>query len=281
LADIALLPAESGLYGLVASDPTVSRTIDRLAAATDRRASKRKAGVRACGRRKIFLAVGIGPGAAALEVYKTVSYSQDGRKEEQAMGTAAATTLKLDPVREQAILYATLEVLAETGYDALRLDAVAARAKASKATLYRHWTGKADLVGAAVRSYEQTDDLIEETDTGSLHGDLLAILRAITDTMTGPTGQIMTGVMIVMQRDSELAEAVRASIIKDRQHIIQRMLDRAIARGELPADTDTEIFEEIAPAVLFTRIFILGRPTDKTYLTRLADSILIPLMTRH
>ena len=197
------------------------------------------------------------------------------------MGTAATTALKLDPEREQAIIHATLELLAETGYDALRLDAVAARAKASKATLYRHWTGKADLVVAAVKSYEHTDHLIGETDTGTLRGDLLAILRAITDTMTGPTGQILTGVMIAMQRDSDLAGAVRSSILKDRQHIIQRMLDRAIARGELPADTDTEIFEEIAPAVLFTRIFILGRPPTETDLTRLADNILIPLMTRH
>jgi len=97
--------------------------------------------------------------------------------------------------------------------------------------------------------------------------------------MTGPTGQILTGVMIAMQRDSELAEAVRTSILQDRQHIIQRMLDRAIDRGELPADTDVEIFEEIAPAVLFTRIFILGKPPDETDLTRLADNILIPLMT--
>ncbi|MCW2718314.1 TetR/AcrR family transcriptional regulator [Pseudonocardia sp.] len=197
------------------------------------------------------------------------------------MGSAATTALKLDPERERAIIHATLELLAETGYDALRLDAVAARAKASKATLYRHWTGKADLVVAAVKSYEHTDHLIGETDTGTLRGDLLAILRAIRDTMTGPTGQILTGVMIAMQRDSELAGAVRTSILKDRQHIIQRMLDRAIARGELPADTGTEIFEEIAPAVLFTRIFILGRPTNETDLTRLADNILIPLMTRH
>jgi AcrR family transcriptional regulator len=197
------------------------------------------------------------------------------------MGSAATTALKLDPERERAIIHATLELLAETGYDALRLDAVAARAKASKATLYRHWTGKADLVVAAVKSYEHTDHLIGETDTGTLRGDLLAILRAIRDTMTGPTGQILTGVMIAMQRDSELAGAVRTSILKDRQDIIQRMLDRAIARGELPADTGTEIFEEIAPAVLFTRIFILGRPTNETDLTRLADNILIPLMTRH
>jgi AcrR family transcriptional regulator len=197
---------------------------------------------------------------------------------------AVTTTLKLDPDREQTILRATLDVLAETGYDALRLDMVAARAKASKATLYKYWPGRADLVVAAVKCFKQTD-VIAQTDTGSLRGDLLAILRAKRDTMTGPMGQIMTGVMIAMQRDPELAEAVRTSILQDRQHIIRRVLDRAIARGELPADTDTdtdtEIFEEITPAMLFTRIFIQGRATDEAHLTRLTDNILIPLMTRH
>lgn len=192
----------------------------------------------------------------------------------------ATTAPRLDPEREQAILLATLDVLAESGYDALRLDVVAARAKASKATLYKYWPGKADLVVAAVKCYEQAD-LIAGTDTGSLRGDLLTILRGIRDTMTGPTGGIMTGMMIAMQRDAELAETVRTAILEDKHHIIQRVLDRAIARGELPADTDSEIFEEIAPAVLFTRIFIEGKPTDEAYLTRLTDSILIPLMTRN
>src|SRR5438445_7159203 len=129
-----------------------------------------------------------------------------------------APALKLDPEREQAILGATLEVLAETGYDALRLDVIAARAKASKATLYRHWPSKADLVVAAVKCYKQTDHLAE-TDTGSLRGDLLASLRAIADTMTGPTGQIMAGLVIAMQRDDELAHTVRISMLEDQPHL--------------------------------------------------------------
>lgn len=190
-----------------------------------------------------------------------------------------STAPRLDPDREQAILTATLEVLAETGYDALRLDMVAARAKASKATLYKYWTGKADLVAAAVKRYEPTD-LSERTDTGCLRGDLLAILHGIQDTMNGPTGQIMTGLMIVMQRDPELAETVRASVLENWHLIIQHTLDRAVAHGELPASTDREILEEIAPAVLYTRTFIEGKPTGEAYLTRLADDILIPLMTR-
>ena len=189
-------------------------------------------------------------------------------------------TVRLDPDREQAILQATLELLAETGYDGLRLDTVAARAKASKATLYRHWPGKADLVVAAIKCYKQAD-LAADADTGSLRGDLLAALRGIRDMMTGPTGQIMAGVMIAMQRDSELASAVRAAMLEDKQHLVPQMLDRAIARGELPPRTDPEIFPEVAPAVLFTRIFIHGKSADEAYLIRLTDHILIPLMTRH
>jgi AcrR family transcriptional regulator len=189
-------------------------------------------------------------------------------------------TVRLDPEREEAILRATLEVLAETGYDGLRLDTVAARAKASKATLYRHWPGKADLVVAAVKCYKQTD-LVAATDTGSLRGDLLAALRGIRDMMTGPTGQIMAGLMIAMQRDSELASTVRTTMLEDKQHLVAQMLGRAVERGELPAETDPEIFPEIAPAVLFNRIFLHGKPADEPYLTFLTDKILIPLMTRH
>ena len=186
----------------------------------------------------------------------------------------------LDPARERGILKATLEVLAETGYDGLRLDAVAARARASKATLYRHWSGKPDLVTSAIRSYERIDDLVGETDTGSLRGDMLAILRAMTATMTGPTGRIMTGMMVVIQRDRELAEAVRTSIIAGRQHIIAGMLDRALLRRELPPESTVSLFDEIAPAVLFTRIFVLGLPVRERDLVHLADDILLPLLTR-
>ena len=193
---------------------------------------------------------------------------------------AVATTLKLDPEREEAILRATLEVLAETGYDGLRLDMVAARAKASKATLYRHWPGKAHLVVCAVKCYEQ-DELLADTDTGSLRGDVLATLSAMKDMMTGPTGQVMTGLMIAMQRDAELAATVRAAMLEDKQQVTRHMLDRAIARGELTEDTDPEIFPEVAPAVLFTRIFMYGKPADEAFLVHLTDDIIMPLMTRH
>ena len=186
---------------------------------------------------------------------------------------------KLDPEREQAILGATLEVLAETGYEALRMDAVAARAKASKATLYRHWPGKPDLVVAAFKCYKQ-EDLAEGADTGSLRGDILATLHGVRDIMTGPAGQMMTGVMVAMQKDEELARIVRESMLEDKDGVTRQMLDRAIERGELPPDTDPDLFPDVAPAMLFMRIFVNALPADDDYLVRMTDDILIPLMVR-
>lgn len=186
---------------------------------------------------------------------------------------------KLDPEREKAILGATLELLAETGYEALRLDAVASRAKASKATLYRHWPGKAELVVAAVKCYEQ-DDLTEEVDTGSLRGDVLATLTAMRDLMSGEMGQIVAGLVAPVQKDPELARVVQTSMLEDKQQVTRRMLDRAIARGELPADTDPTVFPEVAPAILFMRIFLNAESIDDAFLIHVTDDILIPLMVR-
>lgn len=186
---------------------------------------------------------------------------------------------KLDPERERAILGATLELLAEGGYEALRLDAVAARAKASKATLYRHWPGKADLVVAAVKRFKEVD-LVGEADTGSLRGDLIATLRNVRELMSGPTGQIMSGLLVAVQKDAELAEAVRTSMLEDKNDVTDRLIERAIARGELPADTDVTLFPEVAPSMLFMRIFVYGDTVDDAYLDHLTDDILIPLMAR-
>ncbi|OLE25045.1 MAG: hypothetical protein AUG49_11855 [Catenulispora sp. 13_1_20CM_3_70_7] len=197
-------------------------------------------------------------------------------RKERAMEAAGP---KLDPERERAILTTTLEVLAETGYEALRLDTVAARAKASKATLYRHWPGKAELVVHAVQCYEQYD-FAKDADTGSLRGDLIATLAGMRDMMSGPPGQLMTGLVAALQKDADLARVVRTSMLEDKQQVTRRLLDRAIARGELPADTDPDIFQEVATGVMFMRIFLSGEPVDEKYLAHLADDILIPLMAR-
>ncbi|MBO0870980.1 MAG: helix-turn-helix transcriptional regulator, partial [Micromonosporaceae bacterium] len=94
---------------------------------------------------------------------------------------ARLSSPKLSAEREQEILRAAYGLLAEVGYEALRLDAVAARARASKATLYRHWSRKAKLVADAVRSCHAST--MDAPDTGTLRGDLLALLGLMAESI--------------------------------------------------------------------------------------------------
>src|ERR1700754_3630619 len=106
---------------------------------------------------------------------------------EQAQTAAAAgRSRRLDEEREQAILRAAYELLGETGYQGLRLDAVAARAQASKATLYRHWPNKAELVADAIRACKAAGMCVP--DTGSLRSDLIQWFRGLRDTVSGEEG---------------------------------------------------------------------------------------------
>ena len=117
-------------------------------------------------------------------------------------------------------------------------------------------------------------------DTGSLRGDLIATLAGMRDMMSGPPGQLMTGLVAALQKDADLARVVRTTMVEDKREVTKRLLDRAIARGELPADTDRRVFPEIAPGIMFMRVFLSGEPVDEEFLVHLTDDILIPLMTR-
>ena len=92
-----------------------------------------------------------------------------------------------DDAREQAILDAAIDLVAEIGYDAMSIEAVAARAKSSKATIYRRWPGKAELVAEAMR--RRSEPVLEDLpDTGSLRGDLLALVQRMFDSINGVDG---------------------------------------------------------------------------------------------
>src|SRR5689334_2156876 len=111
-------------------------------------------------------------------------------------------------VRELAILAAVIELLGELGYAGMTMDAVAARAHASKTTIYRRWPGKPQLVLAAVDGYA-AERLTAGADTGSLRGDLLAVLQAMAGHLTSEFLSMMSGLMHAMRADPELAAALR------------------------------------------------------------------------
>lgn len=184
---------------------------------------------------------------------------------------------KLTAEREQEILRAAYGLLAEVGYEALRLDAVAARAKASKATLYRHWSRKAKLVADAVRVCHVS--AMDTPDTGTLRGDLLTLLRLMSEAIASDDGPIFAGLVMAMRSDPELAAEMRA-LQATKRPIAQEICSRAVARGELPSGCAADLVEEIAPAQIFMHHFARGEPLDERFITHLVDDILLPLLSK-
>ena len=176
--------------------------------------------------------------------------------------------------RETEILVATLEVLAEVGYDLLTMDAVAARAKASKATLYRRWRSKPELVVAAVMCHHSGTATVP--DTGSLRGDLLAAYCG-TGGLTDPVAQgVLTAVITAMGRDPEFAEVYRRDFIGPKIAVSRAVYERARERGEVHPETDLSILAPALAGIVLHRAFLLGDPVTPELVGRVLDEVILP-----
>lgn len=180
--------------------------------------------------------------------------------------------------REQEILDAAMAVLVDVGYDRLTMDAVATKAKASKATLYRKWDGKAALVIDALMAEKSPLELPE--DTGTLRGDLLAMFcghGGLTDQhQTALLGSVVTAI----GRDPEFAAAFRERFIAPKVAIAQAVYERARQRGELRDDIDIDILTAALPGIVLHRGFLLGDPPTPDLIARVVDQVILPAATR-
>ena len=184
---------------------------------------------------------------------------------------------KRDHTRDPEILEAALEVLAESGFDGMTIDMVAARAKAGKATIYRRWPSKADLVLDAVACMKAGEiDFERLPDTGTLRGDLVAMIRPRTIEEGERKLRIMAGLFGMISSSPELADAARAAIIEPRAAVNRIFLQRAIDRGEISPDCDIEALAVLNPAMAAFRLLILRQPVDAEFLVALIDGVLLP-----
>jgi len=179
--------------------------------------------------------------------------------------------------RETAILQATLELLAESGYDQLTIDAVAARARCSKATIYRRWPDKAALVITAVRRHAG-QPATAAPDTGGLRSDLLAALQVMRSGLSGQDAALILGLLGAMHRDPELASTVREQVLQAKREVFGAVIARAAARGDVPASADGALLAEISSAVLFSRLLVTGEPLDDAFTQHLVDAVLLPAL---
>ena len=152
-----------------------------------------------------------------------------------------------DPTRDAAILQATLEAFVDAGYDGVSVEGVAARAGVGKATIYRRFPTKAEMVVEAVRLGACIDDHLP--DTGDLRADMTSMLRGLVDRFRGPDGRILVTFAVERVRNPELAAAFERSVIGGKRAHLRKLLLAAIDRGELPADADIELMAEMGPAM--------------------------------
>lgn len=186
---------------------------------------------------------------------------------------------KRDHTRDPEILDAALDVLAECGYDGMTVDMVATRARAGKATVYRRWPSKAELVIDAVACMKQASSSADDPpDTGTLRGDLLAMIRPQSLEESRRKMQVMGGLVSMLSRDPQLADAVNQAITEPRVRLNRLVMERARDRGEIRTDADIETVAHIAPSMTAYRTLVQRRPVDRAFLVGLIDGVVLPAL---
>ena len=186
---------------------------------------------------------------------------------------------RVEGERESEILDAALVLLCRVGYDRVTMDAVAAEAKASKATLYRRWSSKPSLVVDAIL---RTKEALQapEVDTGSLREDLVQMAcghGGLTDTRSA---EIMAGLVTALHHDPDFAVEFRTRVLGPKIEIGRRVFERARARGEITADLDLDLLSNALAGIILHRSFVLGLPADEKTVAQVVDEIIVPAATR-
>jgi AcrR family transcriptional regulator len=171
-----------------------------------------------------------------------------------------------------AVLASVLDELIESGYAGLTVERVAARAGVHKATIYRRWPAKEDLVADALLA--QTGRTVPMPDTGSVRDDLRQLAYAVIANITSPQGE---GLVRTLVSDAARVPAIAAAgrtFWAERFSLAGTLVRRGIDRGELPAAADPDFLIESLIAPLYLRLLVTTQPLTKEYADRVVDSVL-------
>lgn len=181
-------------------------------------------------------------------------------------------------VLDAAILDATLAELAEVGYWRLVMERVAARANTSKASLYKRWPNRAELVVAALR-HQGGGVPVPAPDTGSLREDVLTLLRNAASILNGLFGEVVRGLMAENLTSPEHTVRLRAHMFTSRDKLMREILERAAIRGDIPLAAIRPPLIGFAPALVDHYFLIHGAPIPDEVLREIVDDLLLPLLT--
>ncbi|MGH3773377.1 MAG: TetR/AcrR family transcriptional regulator [Pseudonocardiaceae bacterium] len=175
-----------------------------------------------------------------------------------------------------AIFEATLEELAAVGYSELKMEHVANRARASKGSLYRRWSSRAELVADAV--HHALPCCAESHDTGSVRGDILSCLRGFANLLNSPSGEAIRGLMAETIRDPDLMKVIRSRFVDLNIEAFLDALRRGAARGEVRATALTPRIASVAPDLLRQHFLVHHTPIPDRVLIEIVDEVVLPLV---
>jgi AcrR family transcriptional regulator len=176
---------------------------------------------------------------------------------------------------QAAILSAAIALLLDEGLHAMSMDDVAERAGVSKATIYRWWASKELLALDALSTEWATATAAKRADTGSLRGDLLAVLRPwIRQLNEKPYGRVIAGLVAQAQTDPEFAKLYREHFVQPRRDSTRVLFLRAIDRGEILPNTDVEVALDLLYGPIYHRMLHLHAPLNDRFTKDVVDAVI-------
>ncbi|MFF8270472.1 TetR/AcrR family transcriptional regulator [Streptomyces sp. NPDC016562] len=189
----------------------------------------------------------------------------------------AARRSRITPERQAELHEAVLDLLRDVGYEALTMDAVAARTKSSKATLYRQWGSKPELVAKALRCTQPVS--LREIDTGSLRGDFALMVEHSDDAQMAKDTALMRGLAHAVHESPELHRALRDLLVDPEITGLQVMLQRAVDRGEIaPGCPALDFVPHMLIGTFIALPLIEDRPVDRAFLGDFIDAVVFPAL---
>jgi len=185
-------------------------------------------------------------------------------------------------VLEDAIHDAVFAELAEMGYAAFTIEAVAARAKTGKASIYRRWGTKQDLVlDAFIARFGGPDEILDELliDTAAPTRDLLVRLATRICVVSDEAGEIIRAVACEATRDPELAAAVEQKVYLPKRAAVVELLRRGVDRGEVRPDAVRGVYADALPAMLTYRMILNNQPVTEREAAEIVDCLVMPLIS--
>ncbi len=198
--------------------------------------------------------------------------SEKKQSKQQSVGRPRSEASKI------AILNATIDLLEESGYSTLTIEAIAAHAGVGKATIYRYWSNKAFLVLDAF--FMTTDPHLYFLEKTSIRENFRQQLYDLAEVLNGTLGRTVVALVAESGEDSEMAKAFYTSFLIPRRKDAKLIFERAIAQGEIQNTINVDVVLDMLYGPVYFRILIYKKKVDVAFIDTLVDQVMISIDAR-